>query len=46
MPPPDGEGGPWNRWDLHPSVVIGLVLLSGAVLIFSIYRWAFEPFEG
>jgi len=23
-----------------------IVLLSGAVLIFSIYRWAFEPFEG
>ena len=21
--------GPWQRWDLHPSVVIGLVLLSG-----------------
>jgi putative membrane protein len=20
---------PWNRWDLHPSVVIGLVLLGG-----------------
>ncbi len=21
--------GPWQRWDLHPSVVIGLVLLGG-----------------
>jgi len=29
IPPPGGEGGPWNRWDLHPSVVIGLVLLGG-----------------
>jgi len=26
---------PWNRWDLHPSVVIGLVLLGGLY----VYLW-------
>jgi len=24
---------PWNRWDLHPSVVIGLVLLGGLYVL-------------
>ena len=28
------------------AYALWIVLLSGAVLIFSIYRWAFEPFEG
>lgn len=27
VPPPGAE--PWNRWDVHPSVAIGLVLLGG-----------------
>jgi putative membrane protein len=28
-PSPLPAPGPWQRWDLHPSVVIGLVLLGG-----------------
>ena len=29
MTTPPAVPGPWQRWDLHPSVIIGLVLLGG-----------------
>ena len=29
---------PWNRWDLHPSVVIGLVLLGGLYVYLEGFR--------
>src|SRR5256886_5816779 len=28
-PPPPPAPPPWQQWDLHPSVIIGLALLSG-----------------
>src|SRR5690348_11517167 len=28
-PPAVPSPGPWQRWDLHPSVIIGLALLGG-----------------
>jgi putative membrane protein len=28
-PPPAPPSGPWQAWDLHPSVVIGLAVLGG-----------------